>query len=67
VAALLSVAADSVVVSHFIAINVAVGNVLGGDRVICFRPDNCSCTVLDVTDGALRVVELGAEAASRVL
>jgi broad specificity phosphatase PhoE len=58
---------DTVVVSHFVAINVAVGYARNDDRVTCFRPENCSCTVLDVQDGNLRVVELGAEGASRII
>jgi len=66
-AALQAIAADTVVVSHFIAINVAVGHALGDDRVVCFRPDNCSCTVLDYSAGRFSVAELGAEAATRVL
>jgi broad specificity phosphatase PhoE len=48
---LLAVREDTVVVSHFIAINVAVGAATGDTRVVAFRPDNCSRTVLDVEDG----------------
>jgi broad specificity phosphatase PhoE len=48
---------DTVIVSHFVAINVAVGRAIGDDRVICVRPGNCSRTVLDNADGALRLVE----------
>jgi len=58
---------DTVVVSHFVAINVAAGAALENDRVTCFRPDHCSCTVLDVVDGRLSLVELGAQGATRVL
>jgi broad specificity phosphatase PhoE len=57
----------SVVVSHYIAINVAVGEAIGDDRVVTFAPDNCSITVLDIEDGSFRLVERGAEAATRVL
>ena len=57
---------DTVVVTHFVAINVAVGAATGDDRVLVFRPDYCSRTVLDVAGGQLRVVELGAEAATAV-
>jgi broad specificity phosphatase PhoE len=59
---LLAIPEDSVVVSHFIAINVAVGHALGDDRVTCFRPDNGSRTVLEVANGTLRLVSLGEEA-----
>ena len=51
----------TVVVTHFVAINVAVGAATGDDRLVCFRPDNCSRTVLDNDGGRLRLVELGAE------
>ena len=62
VASLLALAQDTVVVSHFIAINVAVGAATGDDRVLAFRPDLCSCTVLDNDGGALRLVTLGRQA-----
>jgi broad specificity phosphatase PhoE len=66
-AALVSCTEDSVLVTHFIAINVAVGAAQGDDRVIGFRPDNCSCSVIDIAGGVLTLVEKGAEAATRVL
>ena len=47
--ALREISEETVVVSHYIAINVAVGSAIGDDRITCFRPDYCSCTVLDVT------------------
>ena len=64
--ALLEIPADAVVVSHFVAINVAVGHALHDDRVTCFQPENCSCTVLDSDGKDLRLIELGAEGESRV-
>jgi broad specificity phosphatase PhoE len=66
-AALAEIAEDAVLVSHFIPINVAVGQVRGDDRVVCFQPDNCSCTMFDVTEGRLTIAELGAEAPTRIL
>ena len=65
--ALLALARPTVVMTHFVAINVAVGIAEGDDRVIGFAPDNCSITVLDVEDGRLRLVRRGAEAATPVL
>jgi broad specificity phosphatase PhoE len=59
--ALLAITQDTVVFSHSVAINVAVGFALGDDRVTCFLPANCSCTVVEVAGGMLRVVELGSE------
>jgi broad specificity phosphatase PhoE len=66
-AALAACTEDTVLVTHFIAINVAVGAAQGDDRVIGFRPDNCSCSVVDVAGGALTLVQKGDEAATRVL
>jgi broad specificity phosphatase PhoE len=57
---------DSVIFSHFIAINVAVGSATGDDRVVCFRPDNGSITVVENQGHSLEVVELGNQAATRV-
>lgn len=64
---LLAIQRDTVVISHYVAINVAVGHALADDRVTCFRPENCSCTVLDVQPSGLKLVELGAQGAGRVL
>ena len=57
---------DSVVVSHFVAINAAVSWAMGDDRVIVFAPDNCSRTELKISDGQLEVVELGVVADTHV-
>ena len=62
--ALGSIGHDSVVVSHFVAINTAVGAATGDDRVMCFAPGHASVTEFVVDDGALRLVTLGAEAAA---
>ena len=67
VAALCGMPRDAVMVSHFIAINAAVGAATGDDRVVGFRPGNCSVTVLEVADGALSLVERGRELDSEVL
>jgi broad specificity phosphatase PhoE len=53
---------DSVVFSHFVAINAAIGAALADDRLVVRRLDNCSVTVIDVIDGALQLVESGQEA-----
>ena len=63
--ALLEIPADAVVVSHFVAINVAVGHARRDDRVTCFQPENCSCTVLDSDGKDLHLIELGAESETR--
>ncbi len=65
--ALSAIEQNSVVISHFVVINVAVGYARGDDRVTCFEPENCSCTVLDVSGAAFKLVELGVEAAARFI
>lgn len=62
VAALVAIGEDAVIATHYIAINVAVGVATGDDRVLNFRPDNCSWTVLESDGTTLRLVELGREA-----
>ena len=59
---LLGLRADTVVVSHFIAINAAVGRATGDDHVVCHAVQNCSRTVLESDGAQLRVVELGEQA-----
>ena len=59
---LLALTADTVIVSHFVAINAAIGAAVGEDRFVVARLDNCSVTVIDVVDGTLRLVEIGREA-----
>ncbi|MHB1485991.1 MAG: histidine phosphatase family protein [Acidimicrobiales bacterium] len=66
VEALRAMVTDTVVVSHFVAINVAVGHATEDDRLVCFRPDNCSRTILENDQGQLRVIELGREAETQV-
>ena len=58
--------ADTVIFSHFIAINAAVGAATGDDRVVVFRPDNASVTIIDTDGRGLRLIERGDEAATRV-
>ena len=64
---LLAVTADTVVITHFVAINAAVGAATGDARMVCVRPDHCSLTELEVSGGRLRVVGLGGEAVTEVL
>lgn len=58
----------AVVVSHFVAINTAIGKAWADDRVTCHAVGNCSLTVIeidDATDG-WRVVSLGDAASTFV-
>jgi broad specificity phosphatase PhoE len=60
-ARLLSLTEDTVVVTHFIAINVAIGAATVDDRVVCHRVGNCSTTMLESDGNALMLVALPAE------
>jgi broad specificity phosphatase PhoE len=53
---------DTVVTSHFIAINAAIGSAIGDDRVVIASLDNASVTVVEVVDGALVLRSIGREA-----
>lgn len=57
---------DTVVHSHFVAINVVVGAATGDDRLVCFMPDNCSWSTFDVDGDNITVVELGRQATTEV-
>ncbi len=52
---------DSVIFSHFIAINVAVGAAQGHDRVISFRPGHASVTEIEIFGKHIAIRKLGAE------
>lgn len=64
VSAMLALDRDAVVFTHFIAINAIVGAAVGSAETIVFRPGHASITALDLRDGGLRVISLGAETAS---
>ena len=57
---------DTVVVSHFIAINAVVGRAGDDDRVMHVALGNCSITTIDTDSGHLAVVELGVQAVTEV-
>lgn len=63
---LCSIRAESVIFSHFIAINVAVGFAVGDDRVVSFKPDNTAITILETRDNDIILVKRGDEADSQV-
>ena len=53
---------DAVIFSHFIAINVVIGEALSDDRLVVKSLDNCSVTTVVVHDGKFTVEEMGREA-----
>jgi broad specificity phosphatase PhoE len=66
-AALTDLQHDSVIFSHFIAINVVVATARNVEDVVCFRPDHASVTVIETIGDAFRVIELGRQADTMVL
>lgn len=63
VATVAAIRQDTVVFSHYVAINVLMGAATDDDRVVCFSPDNCSVTVFEADGAKLRLIEKGDEAA----
>jgi broad specificity phosphatase PhoE len=53
---------DTVVFSHFVAINAVIGACLDDDRLVIRSLDNASVTTVEVADGVVRLVEAGSEA-----
>ena len=54
---------NTVIFSHFIAINAVVGSIINDDRLVIHKLDNCSVTILEQNnDGVLRIVQGGHEA-----
>ena len=61
--ALSSVEGDAVVFSHFIAINVVIGEATGDDRMVIASLDNCSVTTVVTDDrGGFTIESIGREA-----
>ena len=55
------------VFSHYVAMNAVVSRLTGDDRVLTFRPDHASITVLETDGERLTLVSRGAEAVTGVL
>ncbi|MBS0279360.1 MAG: histidine phosphatase family protein [Proteobacteria bacterium] len=62
VATVAAIRQDTVVFSHYVAINVLMGAATDDDRVVVFSPDNCSVTVFETDGATLHLVERGREA-----
>jgi len=64
---LLSLDRETVVFSHFIAINVAVGVATEDDRVVSFWPGNGSVTVVETDNGVLALIQRGSQGEMELL
>ncbi|MDO8899955.1 MAG: histidine phosphatase family protein [Phenylobacterium sp.] len=58
---------DTAVFSHFVAINAVISVLTGEDRVVSFRPDHTSITILETDGKTLTLIEKGREASTGVL
>ena len=63
IATVAAIPQDTVVFSHYVAINVIMGAATNDDRVVVFSPDNCSVTVFETDGTSLKLVSKGDEAA----
>ena len=62
------IAEDTVIFSHFIAINAVIGAAVGDDRVLIHHLDNCSVSVFDADgNGGLILREVGGEDANTLI
>jgi broad specificity phosphatase PhoE len=66
VARLLEVDSDTVLVTHFVAINAAIGEAVGDDRFLVERLANASITTLERRGEGLHLVRSGAHGCSEV-
>jgi broad specificity phosphatase PhoE len=58
-----AITTDTVIFSHFIAINAVIGVATNNDAVVIASLDNCSVTTFEVHgDGRLELIEVGGEA-----
>jgi broad specificity phosphatase PhoE len=67
VAASLNARAGTAVFSHYVAINAVMSQLAGDERVLVFRPDHASISVLETDGKTLVLVEQGREASTGVL
>jgi broad specificity phosphatase PhoE len=58
---------NTAVFSHYVATNAVVSQLLGDPKVLAFRPDHASITVLETNGTALTLVAKGCEATTGVL
>ena len=54
---------DTVIVSHFVAINAIIGKIKNDDHLVLYRLDNCSITTIECDgQGELKLIQSGREA-----
>lgn len=58
---------QTVVFTHFVAINAVAGHLENNDRVTIFRPNYCSVTSLELTAKGIRLTQRGESLSTKVL
>jgi broad specificity phosphatase PhoE len=62
IATVTAISEDTVIFSHYVAINVLTGGATKDDRVTNFSPENCSVTIFETDGKTLTLIEKGNEA-----
>ena len=57
---------DTIIFTHFVVINAVIGEILKSDKVINFKPSNCSITEISKINDKLKIVKLGKSLESKV-
>lgn len=66
-ACLLGYQRETVIFTHFVAINAAVAAATGKPEVLVFRPDHVSVTIIETDGQSLHFIEAGQQAGTRVI
>ncbi|MVF12901.1 histidine phosphatase family protein [Ketobacter sp. MCCC 1A13808] len=57
----------TIIVTHFMVLNVVVGSIRGDVKLVNYRPDYCSVLRLGLTEQQIVLLDLGSQAQSRLL
>lgn len=58
---------DTIVFTHFMVINAAMGAALNDDHLVVMQPDYCSCTIVETSSRGISLISRGTEAQTKVL
>ena len=64
---LLALEGNVVVFTHFMVMNAVLGAMQNQSKLVCYQPDYCSVMTLSRLEKDLTLIDLGCQAASRVL
>ena len=57
---------DTIIFTHFVVINSIIGEILKSDKIVIFKPSNCSITEIRKINDKLKLVKLGKSLESTV-